>query len=321
MHPFLILREKLSPLQFQPAIDASAEQPEAFNKYLKFYQLEFPEKICRQHAAGTFEAGGYTISAQYWLPNVAQPKGTIFVLHGYYDHVGLLSHVLQFVLEMGYIAVAYDQPGHGLSSGERASIGSFSEYVDVLHGCMVRCEHNFPKPWHGLGQSTGGAVLLRALMVEKITDTFTSMILLAPLVKPAGWDAGRWSYQLLKRFIKKIPRRFSNNSNDETFVRFCQREDPLQSRYLSLQWVGAMKEWLDAFRSLPTATTHGLVIQGEADRTVDWCYNLAAIKAKVQGMEYYQLAGARHQLVNERDDLRVQIFARIQEFLLASSPS
>lgn len=316
-----MLREKLPSLQFQPAVDAPALQLDFFNDYLNYYQLEFSEKICKQHYAGTFVVNNYTIAAHYWLPATAEPKGTIFILHGYYDHVGLLTHVLQFVLEMGYVAVAYDQPGHGLSSGEQASIGSFAEYAAVLHDCLTRCEKNFPKPWHGLGQSTGSAVLLHGLMIEKITRPLTSIILLAPLVRPTGWRSGVWLYYLLKCFIRKIPRHFANNSNDAAFVKFCRDQDPLQSRHLSLAWVGAMKKWLDTFPSLPVVTVSGLLMQGEADQTVDWRYNVALIKEKISGLEYYQLPGARHHLVNESDELRQQIFARIRRFLLASRQS
>jgi len=321
MHSFLMLREKLSPLRFDPALDVPACRQDFLNEYLHFYSIEFPENICRLHCTGTLEAVNYTIVAQYWVPAIAVPKGTIFILHGYYDHVGLLKHALQFLLEAGYVAVAYDQPGHGLSSGEQASIRDFSEYADVLQSCLKRCEKNFPKPWYGMGQSTGGAVLLHALMVEKMAHPFAAVILLAPLIKPVGWNTGVWSYRLLKHVIKKIPRHFSSNSNDETFVQFCRDKDPLQSKHLSVQWVGAMKEWLDAFHTLPPINIRGLLIQGEADQTVDWRYNLAIIKERVKGLEYELVPQARHHLLNERSDLREQVFTRIHQFLLASPQS
>jgi len=312
-----MLREKLSPLRFEPTQDSPTSQQDFLKDYLRFYHLDFPGTICSKHCAGLFEASNYTLVAHYWLPAVA-PKGTIFIVHGYYDHVGLFYHAIQFVLEQGYVAVAYDQPGHGLSSGEQASIRHFSEYAEVLQYCLKRCEKQFPKPWHGMGQSTGGAVLLHALMIEKMHNPFTNVILLAPLIKPAGWGLGVWSYRLLKNLVKKIPRHFHPNSNDAAFVDFCHKGDPLQSKYLSVAWVGAMKEWLDAFPQLAVLSIKGLMIQGEADHTVDWQYNLVVIKEKVIGLEYRLLPEACHHLVNERDDIRQQVFARIQQFLLAS---
>lgn len=318
MHPFLMLREKLPPLSFDASLDVAATRQDFFKNYLKFYQLEFSNKICSGHYAGTFDAANYTIVAHYWLPALAESKGTLFLLHGYYDHVGLYRHAIQFGLEAGLAVVIYDQPGHGLSSGEQVRIDHFSEYVSVLQSCLSRCEKTFPKPWHGLGQSTGGAILLHALMIEKMINPFNTITLLAPLIKPAGWSKGVRRYYLVKFFAKKVRRDFLNNSCDKDFVRFCRETDPLQSKYLSVKWAGAMKEWLDSFPALSTISMRGLLIQGEEDQTVDWRYNLALIKDRVKGLEYYQLPEARHHLVNERDDLRQRVFTRMQQFLLAS---
>jgi len=317
MHAFFQLREQLPALSFDPARDSPTSQQPWLKEYLAYYQLEFPEEICRHHVVGTFEASNFTIVAQYWIPALTTPKGTVFILHGYYDHVGLFNHAIEFILSQGFVVVAYDQPGHGLSSGERASINHFSEYVKVLEVCLKKSDC-FPRPWYGLGQSTGGAVLLHAILIEKMTNVFIGMILLAPLIRPAGWNKSVWTYRLLRFFIKKIPRHFSHNSNDEKFVHFCHDQDPLQSRYLSVKWVGAMKEWLDSFNSLPNISAPVLLIQGDVDSTVDWRCNVAMLKEKIAGMQYYELQNACHHLVNEREDIRQQLFARIAKFLLAS---
>jgi len=318
MHPFFSLREKISLLQFDPQRDSPVSQQDFLNNYLQFYQLDFPDSFCKKHCIGTFEATNYTVVAHYWLPALTPIKGTVFVIHGYYDHVGLFRHIIQFLLEQGFAVVAYDQPGHGLSSGEQASINHFSEYAEVLQRCLKHCEAHFPKPWHGLGQSTGGAVLLHTLMVEKIINPFEKIVLLAPLIRPKGWSTGVWSYRLLKYFVKKIPRHFSINSNDEIFVAFCSEQDPLQSLYLKVKWVGAMKEWLDAFPSLDKLQACSLLIQGDADTTVDWKKNMEMISRHLTEIKMIQIPGARHQLVNETETLRQQIFTPIKQFLLAS---
>ncbi len=317
MHDFLALREKLSPLRFDPLQDASAADQIFLKDYLNFYHLTFSENICSKHSVGTFEGSNYTIVVHCWLPANTKAKGTIFIFHGYYDHVGLLRHAIQFALEQGYIAVAYDLPGHGLSSGERASIHHFAEYVNVLQTCLKKAS-SLTAPWFAMGQSTGGAVLLHSLLVERITNPFKGIVLLAPLIKPAGWGQGKWLYYLLKPFIKKIPRRISENSHDREFVHFVHYEDPLQSKALSVTWTGAMKEWLEAFPKLTPISVHGLLIQGDDDHTVAWRDNLPLVKAKIQGLEYQMIAGGRHHLLNESEELRQQIFTRIRQFLLAS---
>ena len=57
---------------------------------------------------------------------------SLLILHGYYDHVGLYRHVVEWGLRMGFAVLACDLPGHGLSSGARASINEFVEYQAVL---------------------------------------------------------------------------------------------------------------------------------------------------------------------------------------------
>ena len=318
MHPFFLLREKLSLLQFDPQRDSPVSQQDFLKEYLQFYRLDFPDVLCKKHCIGTFEAANYTLSVQYWIPAQMPVKGTVFVLHGYYDHVGLFGHIIRFLLAQGFAVVAYDQPGHGLSSGEAASINHFSEYAEVLQQCLKHSGAHFPKPWHGIGQSTGAAVLLHTLMVEKMTNPFHAMVLLAPLIRPRGWNAGVWSYRLLRHVVKKIPRHYTANSNDESFVAFCKQQDPLQSRYLKVKWVGAMKEWLDQFPSLDLLSVPALLIQGDADMTVDWQKNVEMICRHLPLVKVIQISGARHQLVNESESLREQIFTPIGQFLLAS---
>ena len=316
IHPFFKLREQLAPLNFDVAKDTPASAQGALQEYLHFYQLNFPGSLARFHAMGTLQCGEYTIVAQYWVPAVS-PKGTVFVLHGYYDHVGIFKYIIHYLLELGFAVVAYDQPGHGLSTGEQASINHFSEYVAVLQQCLKTAQ-GLPQPWHAIGQSTGGGVLLHALLQERITNPFQRVILLAPLLKPVGWDHGNWLYYLLKPFVRKIPRRYSNNSHDKTFVDFAHYEDPLQSRYLSVVWTGAMKEWLERFPFLKPINVPALLIQGDDDHTVNWRYNLPAIQEKIQGLHIVMIPGARHQLVNESEAFRQQVFATLRNYLLAS---
>lgn len=317
MYPFITLRDRLPSLAFDPLLDASVNIDPALNDYLDFYHLNFSDNICRQHAMGTFEAAGYELVAQYWLPVDSLPKGTIFILHGYYDHVGLFNHLIEFLLQQGFIVIAYDQPGHGLSSGEQASIRDFSEYVRVLQRCL-QLGKKFPQPWYGVGQSTGCAVYLHALLKDRINNPFKKIVLLAPLIRPAHWNRAVWWYRLLSPFASKVARRMHKNSHDPAFLQFIHHRDPLQSRFLKTAWVGAMQKWLEAFPSLEAVSGNILVIQGEADETVDWRYNLAQLQVKLRNARYYCLPGASHHLVNERADMRQQVFGQIKSFLLAS---
>src|SRR5690606_5228557 len=215
----------------------------------------------------------------------------------------------------GWIVVAYDQPGHGLSSGEQASIKDFGEYVQILQCCLQR-SIALPQPWFGVAQSTGCAVFLRALMKERMVNPFKKIVLLAPLIRPAHWGRAVWLYRALAPFSKQLGRYKYANSHDPFFLEFIHHQDPLQSKYLKTAWVGAMKRWLEEFPSLRPVSADLLVIQGEKDETVDWRYNIPLLQHKLKGGQYHCLPGAAHHLLNEREDLRQEVFGQINDFLL-----
>ncbi|RFQ20759.1 alpha/beta hydrolase, partial [Pseudomonas sp. ATCC 13867] len=58
-----------------------------------------------------------------------------------------------------------------------------------------------------------------------------------------------------------------------------------------------------------------LVIQGDADETVDWQYNLRVLEDKFERIECLLLTGARHHLANESETLRRRYFEFLSERL------
>jgi alpha-beta hydrolase superfamily lysophospholipase len=317
MHPFFSLRDQLPALAFDPLVDTPAISYSALRPYLDLYQLTFAPEICRLHVMGTFRSGIYDLVAHYWLPKESEPKGTVFFLHGYYDHVGLFSHLIGFLLQQGLAVVSYDQPGHGLSSGEQASINDFAEYAEVLRDGLQGFKA-FPQPWYGLAQSTGCAVYLHALMKERIDNPFKKIVLLAPLIRPAHWRQAVWLYRVISPFSKRFVRYKYASSHNQGFLEFIHHQDPLQSKFLKTAWVKAMKQWAEEFPLLEAIMVDLLVIQGEEDETVDWRYNLPQLQLKLKGAQFCRLPGASHHLANEGEALREKVFGQIKNFLLAS---
>ncbi|TBV03050.1 phospholipase BipL [Phytopseudomonas dryadis] len=263
---------------------------------------------------GWFEVDAYRIAAQVWWP--ATPRATLLLLHGYYDHSALYRHVVQWGLEMGFAVLAVDLPGHGLSSGPRASINDFAEYQAVLRGALGQAEAlGLPQPWHLCGQSTGGAILIDYLLNGRPLDAVGETILLAPLVRPRRWGWSQLSYRLLRRFVDEIPRRFSDNSSDADFLEFLRHRDPLQPRMLPTTWVGALSQWVPRIEGAPRSTRSPLIVQGEADMTVDWRHNLGVLQNKFATPRILRLPEARHHLANEVQPLRQRYFDFLGEQL------
>ncbi|MEH6444945.1 MAG: alpha/beta hydrolase [Oceanospirillaceae bacterium] len=81
----------------------------------------------------------------------------------------------------------YDKIGHGLSTGARYVIDSFTQYSFQLQQVLgyLHDRQGNSKPWLLLGQSTGAAVVMEQAL-NPIFSQFTPIehrVLLAPLVQ------------------------------------------------------------------------------------------------------------------------------------------
>lgn len=290
-----LLRASLAPLAARQPLSTQALD------YQRFYGLPANGWL------GRFEVASFEVVGQVWMaPN---PVATLFMLHGYYDHMGLYRHVVEWALSQGFTVVACDLPGHGLSSGTRASIESFAVYQQVLDALFEQAQGlGLPRPWHLFGQSTGGAIAVDHLLhAGERSPVDGEVILLAPLVRPRAWHWSKLSYRVLRHFVDGIERRFSDNSNDPTFLPFLQA-DPLQPRRLATAWVGALVDWIKRIEAAPRSARRPLIVQGEADGTVDWRYNLGVLKAKFAEPQVLMLPEARHHLANELPAIRARYF-------------
>ncbi|AIG03642.1 alpha/beta fold family hydrolase [Pseudomonas fluorescens] len=303
------LRESLRPL-----VDAQALSAEA-RVYQRFYGLDLAgRKTPVRSRLGRFEVEGFEVVSQVWWP--AQPVATLFMFHGFYDHMGLYRNVVEWGLDQGFVVIACDLPGHGLSSGERASIDDFAVYQHVVRGLFEQADAlQLPKPWHLFGQSTGGAIVVDHLLNHGPGSPAQGQtFLLSPLVRPRAWGWSQLSYYLLKPFVKGIARRFSDNSNDPAFRPFLEA-DPLQPRQLPTAWVGALARWIKRIEAAPRSTRRPLIVQGEEDMTVDWQHNLQVLRSKFDQPQILILPRGRHHLANELPEIRAHYFKFLTDHL------
>lgn len=312
----------LSTLRKQiPAMDFSRPcplGPEA-QVYAAYYGLNLSdERPGVQHNLGYIQVLGGKVMVQTFVP--AQANATVFIFHGYYDHAGLYVHLIKHVLDKGFAVLIYDLPGHGLSTGPKAAIDDFNDYLETLTVCIQLARHHLPSPWFAIAQSTGGAILmdyLLALPDNDLESVFDQHILLAPLFQPCQWQRGRLAYYLLRWFTQHVSRGYGSNSHDTAFIDFVRQRDPLQSRQLSVNWVGALNRWIKTMQARAPSSYSPTVIQGTEDTTVDAKINLAFIQNKFYRPDIYYLPGARHHLVNESLVYRQKMFDIIDAKLLA----
>ena len=265
--------------------------------YRAFFDLDLGQRF------EWLEHDGERLAVQRFAPT-GDAVGDVVLVHGYYDHVGLYGHAIRYLLGRGFRVHAYDQEGHGLSSGKAASIASFDRYTSAFAAFLETVPAGTGRRWF-LGQSMGGSVILEYLDHHPEAD-FDRVVLLAPLVRPWQWPLNRLVWLAARSFVRSVPRTFAANTENPEFVALLQA-DPLQARTLPVAWVTAMAHWLRAFEARGRTDRQLTVIQGGQDRTVDAAHNLAVLRRRYQ-VEVLELPTARHHLVNEADAIRTEIW-------------
>ncbi|MEH6568454.1 MAG: alpha/beta hydrolase [Halioglobus sp.] len=296
--------------QSLPPFSQAGQPTEQLRDFCRYYNIDFESRLAGvQHRAGRIESGEFSLAVHRWtIPGASK---NLLLVHGYMDHVGLFGHLVEYGLKQGCNVVAFDLPGHGLSSGEFVVIDDFAHYglavANVINGVEL------PElPRWVIAQSTGCAALMD--FAQKYPWPFTHTVFLAPLIRPAAWGTVRAAYLLLHRFKDTIFRTFTENSSDKQFLAFVMI-DPLQSKYISVRWVGALRRWLSGLEFKDLGVGPVLVLQGDADRTVAWRYNMKHIVTFFPSSEIEYLPGAGHHLANESAELRARYLEIVDHYL------
>ncbi len=161
----------LSPLNLNTLEEPSRE----LLAYRKLYGLHLLD--C-EHWQGYVQMPLFRLHVQVFKPKLDKIQGTVCLLHGYLEHSGIYQPIIREILEQGFSVITYDLPGHGLSNGSPASIQNFDHYQQVLMAVYQYVKHadQLPKPWVGIGQSTGGAIWMHHLLEYAEKDKTQSSI-------------------------------------------------------------------------------------------------------------------------------------------------
>lgn len=295
----------------QPALNLHEPiQDPIYRDYLHFYNLDFKHV---QHYGGYVRSGKEHVFVHVFRPEGHASRGTVVTMHGYFVHTGLIVHLIDALLQAHYTVVAVDLPGHGLSSGERASIPNFGDYAHALARVTARLGE-MPGPKFLIGHSTGGAGSWE-YMLQHRENPYQKLVLVAPLVRSAYWDLSNLGFNIGQGWLKEVPRLVGPTSTDPTFFAMT-RKDPLQYAGTPVQWVRALIDWnAHVIDSYPPVQTPLLIVQGTEDTVVDYTYNIPFLQRKFPHAIVEMMPGARHDLLWEAPAIRAEAFAKILAFL------
>jgi acylglycerol lipase len=72
---------------------------------------------------------GLKLFYRFWLSN--QPK-SVFIVHGFGEHSGRYSELIESLKDTGYSYYLLDLRGHGQSEGRRVFVETFSDFSSDL---------------------------------------------------------------------------------------------------------------------------------------------------------------------------------------------
>ncbi len=133
---------------------------------------------------------GVALRAARWLPQIAQPKGTVCVFQGRGECIEKYFETIHGLLERGFAVATLDWRGQGKSqrltrNHLKGHVASFEQYVCDLDGFMQHVVlPDCPLPFFGLAHSMGGTTVLHAL--ARYPNRFDRVVLSAPMVGLPG---------------------------------------------------------------------------------------------------------------------------------------
>lgn len=279
--------------------------------YFDLYKLNYENSI---HHFGFFYSNNYKIATHCFLPNNGKYEKIVILMHGFFDHTGVLNNLIELLINKNYAVFVYDMPGHGLSSGERVHIDSFTTYANVFDDFIKIIKKKYNKPLFLIGHSTGCSAIFEYLSTTN-ENHFIKIIFLAPLIRSNHWFISKIGLNLVSPFKKFVPRTFRKNSGDIKFLSFQKNKDFLQPKIISLKWFKALTEWNKKILTYEPLKYSILIIQGNNDIVIDWKYNLKLLKTKINDVKIEVIDKANHQLTNESYDIKIKVFSLIETYL------
>jgi acylglycerol lipase len=226
------------------------------------------------HSEGTLKTSdGIELFHQSWLPD-AKARANVMLIHGLGEHSSRYAHVAAALNERGYAVHTSDLRGHGQSSGKRAYIKSYGEFMSDLELVRANIEERHPdQPFVVLGHSMGGNLALGHVLDHQ--DGVAGLALSAPALR-VGDDLSPLKIKLVKAIAKIAPGFRPEGISAESVSRdpavvAAYTSDPLNfhgkiAAGLAAELIGSM----DRFRSRYSELAIPLVLfQGTADRLVN----------------------------------------------------
>lgn len=156
---------------------------------------------------------GILLHYRSWLPPATSPatnpKATIYLCHGYGEHLGRHEPFALALTAAGFTVHALDLQGHGQSHGDRAYLTSLDDVVaDVLELATRVAPSQAGVPSFIFGHSMGGLITLRTVQSSAGAAMFSGAVLSGPaiMIDPKiDTSFNRWLALTFSNVLPKLP--------------------------------------------------------------------------------------------------------------------
>lgn len=251
-----------------------------------------PEKLQYEYQKVHFQSSKDSTALSAWFfPARRKPvKGTVIQFHGNAENIS--SHYLSLVwlVDHGFNLFTFDYRGYGLSAGEPTQEGTYGDGLAALEQGLQHYLENGKGLLIVVGQSLGGAVLMRALEDFKNREKVGLIVL----------DSTFMSY-------KTVARRVMANHWFTWIV------SPLAPLFVSNEY--------SSERAVRNNRLPLLVIHDRKDPSVPFNCGKDIVEASSQnsGVEFWELEQGRHISVFSEDNLKYR--RQFLEYLNRFTPS
>lgn len=283
-------------------------------------------------------ADGVRVRVGVW-PAADPAKGSVLLLNGRADFIEKYAETIWDWTGRGVGVMSLDWRGQGgsdrpLSDPQKGHAADFGPWIDDLDALAAAYRAELPAPHRIVAHSMGGHLTVRHLL--RGGSAGVPVALLAPmfgLTPPPGSAAlARWAvaaglgdrFALLQRSYgawQQRPERAALLTGD--LGRFADEHWWL-AQHPEWQLGGVTWGWLAAaLRSIAILDAPGvlegvanpvLVLVGARERLVS-AGAAETAAARMPHARFERIAGARHELLRESDDLRAEVLAKLDAFL------
>jgi alpha-beta hydrolase superfamily lysophospholipase len=262
---------------------------------------------------------GLKIYYQSWLPE-GKPKAILQIVHGFGEHSGRYSNIVNKLVPLGYAIYADDHRGHGKSEGTPNYIDSFDQYIEDEKKLYDIAHETHPNiPHFMLGHSMGSGI---AQYFAKKYESLLDGLILSGAGNSVGEDVSGFVKLMSKVISKLAPKMTVESKLDPNFLSHDEEvvkqyiEDPLVHHEKVTARLG--KEMLVKFGHLNEIVEDlqlPLLVQcGSEDKAVLGIEDLKEhYKMEDKTVKIYE--GLYHEVYNESEDKRSKVLNDLVQWL------